>query len=130
MCTKPSFYSSGIKLIKLVYSPTKPAFSENSSNKLFVFWKCFNIKKPFFFSLSWNFMLLCVLLKDLRKNCACSVLENKTKESNILFEKKYCSCYKFSFRTNISHYFPFVIMTVVDWFPKIFETTLLQKIRG
>ena len=81
-------------------------------------------------------MFLCVLLKDPRKNCACSCLGNKTKESNILLDKKY-----YSQIDGVAMGSPlgptlannFLCYHESSWrvrLTEIFETSLLQKICG
>ena len=85
VCTKPNFYSSGTKLMKLVYTPLNVSFLKTLVTNLLFSQNVFTSRKEsdLFISVSIeSFMFLCFLFIYSRKNCACSGLLNKTKISS------------------------------------------------
>ena len=90
VCTKPNLYSSGIKLMKLVYTPLKVSFLKTLVANLPFSQNIFTSRKEsdLFISVSIeNFMFLCFLFIYSRKHCACSGLLHKTKISSHIFCK-------------------------------------------
>ena len=82
VCTKPNLYSSGMKLMKLVYTPLNISFLKTLVTNLSFSQNIFTTKKgsyPFISVSIENFMFLWFLLIYSRKNCACSGLLNNAK---------------------------------------------------
>ena len=85
VCTQPNLYSSGIKLLKLVYTPLNVSFLKTLVTNLSFSQNIFTSRKesyPFISVSIEYFMFLCFLFIYSRKNCACSGLSNKTKISS------------------------------------------------
>ena len=82
VCTKSNFYSHGIKLEKLVYTPLGVSFLKTLVTNLSFSRNILTLRKesdPFISLSIENFVFLCFLFTYSRKKCACSGLLNKTK---------------------------------------------------
>ena len=100
MFNKPILYSSAIKLMKLVYTPSEVVFLKNTSNKLFVSLNSLTSRKrDQLISLSIeNRMFLCFLLIYSRKNRACSGLLYKKNTIPISLVKNWFEIFPSTFQ--------------------------------